>query len=571
MSLRISTEPMDSRQMALRVEVDPARVEQELRKAARKVAGQYRIPGFRPGKAPYSVIVQQIGLPALFNEFLEPLGEEVYRQALEESKIEPYAIASLDVDSLEPLTYKFVVPLEPAVDLGDYRSLRLEEPSAEVDEADVAARLKEYQEQYADWGEVDRPAQYGDMLTMDVKSVLLDESGAGESGAGDEATVVLDETDWDVTLDQENPLEPAGFDEQLLGMRPGEEKEFVLSWPADSRSIYAGKQARFNVHVKAIQANTVPELDDAFAQMVGPDFATLEDLKNNIRTTLQESRKSQAENEYLEKALDALVAQSKLEYPPVVVEDQLDVMVSEFERQLRQFGIESLDSYLQQVGQTREQYRDSLREQAELIARRNLVISELYRQEGIEVTDEDIDRRIDAMVGAGTATSAAPEGVEESAAEHVEASGDELGGEAAEGSVETESARAENAEVASAEAESVEAENAEAENSENAWQESDSARALRDLMHSGAGRAILESQILHDKALDRLLMIVRGEELPEIPAPKAEPEAGEAAGGDEAEAAEEAEAVEIGATGLAAGDPAAQGSAAAEQDEAENA
>ena len=561
MSLRISTEPMDSRQMALRVEVDPARVEQELRKAARKVAGQYRIPGFRPGKAPYSVIVQQIGLPALFNEFLEPLGEEVYRQALEESKIEPYAIASLDVDSLEPLTYKFVVPLEPAVDLGDYRSLRLEEPSAEVDEADVDARLKEYQEQYADWGEVDRPAQYGDMLTMDVKSVLLD-----ESGAGDEATVVLDETDWDVTLDQENPLEPAGFDEQLLGMRPGEEKEFVLSWPADSRSIYAGKQARFNVHVKAIQANTVPELDDAFAQMVGPDFATLEDLKNNIRTTLQERRKSQAENEYLEKALDALVAQSKLEYPPVVVEDQLDVMVSEFERQLRQFGIESLDSYLQQVGQTREQYRDSLREQAELIARRNLVISELYRQEGIEVTDEDIDRRIDAMVGTGTATSAAPEGVAESAAEHVEAISDELGGEAAEGSVETESARAENAEVASAEAE-----NAEAENSENARQESDSARALRDLMHSGAGRAILESQILHDKALDRLLMIVRGEELPEIPAPKAEPEAGEAAAGDETEAAEEAEAVEIGATGLAAGDPAAQGSAAAEQDEAENA
>lgn len=558
MSLRISTEPMDSRQMALRVEVDPARVEQELRKAARKVAGQYRIPGFRPGKAPYSVIVQQIGLPALFNEFLEPLGEEVYRQALEESKIEPYAIASLDVDSLEPLTYKFVVPLEPAVDLGDYRSLRLEEPSAEVDEADVDARLKEYQEQYADWGEVDRPAQYGDMLTMDVKSVLLD-----ESGAGDEATVVLDETDWDVTLDQENPLEPAGFDEQLLGMRPGEEKEFVLSWPADSRSIYAGKQARFNVHVKAIQANTVPELDDAFAQMVGPDFATLEDLKNNIRTTLQESRKSQAENEYLEKALDALVAQSKLEYPPVVVEDQLDVMVSEFERQLRQFGIESLDSYLQQVGQTREQYRDSLREQAELIARRNLVISELYRQEGIEVTDEDIDRRIDAMVGGspagsgieGDTESDSEESVEENAGEN-EAIAGEISGEAVEASAETETA---------------EVEAAEAENGEETRQESDSARALRDLMHSGAGRAILESQILHDKALDRLLMIVRGEELPEIPAPKAEPEAGEAAAGDETEAAEEAEAVEIGATGLAAGDPAAQGSAAAEQDEAENA
>src|SRR5690606_11562316 len=197
MSLRISTEPMEDRQMALRVEVDQARVEEELRKAARKVAGQYRIPGFRQGKAPYSVIVQQIGLPALFNEFLEPLGQEVYTKALEETQLEPYAIASLDVDGLDPLTYKFVVPLEPEIDLGDYRSLRVEEPEVEVDEADVEARLKEYQEQYADWGEVDRPAEYGDLLTLDVRSVLIDEEG----NVGDEPTVVLDETDWDVTLD----------------------------------------------------------------------------------------------------------------------------------------------------------------------------------------------------------------------------------------------------------------------------------------------------------------------------------------------------------------------------------
>lgn len=533
MSLRISTEPMESRQMALRVEVDQARVDEELRKAARKVAGQYRIPGFRPGKAPYPVILQQIGLPTLFNEFLESLGQEVYTKALEETKIEPYAIASLDVDGLEPLTYKFIIPLEPEIDMGDYRSLRLEEPTAEVDEADVEARLKEYQEQYADWGEVDRPAQVGDMLTMDVRSVLLEEDGS----ESETPTVVLDETDWDVTLDQENPLEPQGFDEQLLGMRPGEEKEFVLTWPAESQSIYAGKQARFAVKLHTIQADTLPELDDAFAQMVGPDFATLDDLKENIRTTLQESRKNQAENEYLEKALDALVAQSTLEYPPVVVEDQLDVMVSEFERQLRQFGIEDLEVYLQQVGQTLEQYRDSMREQAEVIARRNLVISELYRKEGIEVTDEDIDERITAMIGGGRDSGGTHEH------EHDE-DGEE--GDAA-------------------------------EESEVSQAESDSTRALRDMMRSGAGRSILESQILQDKALDRLLMIVRGEDLPEIPEPKAEepegaaPEA-ETASAEDASAvdasAEAAEEIEVGATGLAADEMEPQGEASSADEQA---
>jgi trigger factor len=471
---------MEDRQLALRVEVDQPRVDQELRKAARKVAGQYRIPGFRQGKAPYSVIVQYVGLPALFNEFLEDLGQELYRQAIEEAKVEPYAMAALDIDSLEPLTYKYIVPLEPEIDLGDYRSLRVEEAQAEVTEEEIEEQLQEYREQYTSYGEVDRPGEYGDMLTVDVKSVLLPEAGGEETIE----QVVLDETDWDITLDKENPLEPPGLDEALLGLRPGEEKEFVLSWPADSQSIYAGKQARFHVKVQKIQADSAPALDDDFAQMVGPDFKTLDDLKANIRETLLEAKQSDEDNEYLTKALDALVAQSTLVYPPVVVEDQIDVMVNEFERQLRNYGMGSLEDYLRQIGQSTEQYRDSIREQAETIARRNLVISELYRKEGIGVSDEEIEQRVNTMVGAD----------EEEA--------------------------------------------------------TDSARALRDMMRSGAGRSILESQILQEKALERLLAIVRGEEIPEPSAPQPESAQAEAASTESpaAEATAASEAVQANAT-----------------------
>ncbi len=125
MAIRISTEPMEQRQMVLRVEVEQERVDQELHKAARKVANQYRIPGFRKGKAPYNLLVQYIGLPTLFQEFLEPLGQEIYPKALEEAKLEPYAPGVLDVESIEPLTYKFIVPLEPEIDLGDYRACAL--------------------------------------------------------------------------------------------------------------------------------------------------------------------------------------------------------------------------------------------------------------------------------------------------------------------------------------------------------------------------------------------------------------------------------------------------------------
>jgi trigger factor len=449
MALTITSEPLENRQLALHVQVDQDRVDAELRKAAAKVAGEVRIPGFRKGKAPYNTVVRYVGLPALFDEFLEPLGEQVYREVLQETKLEPYAMAQLDLEGIEPLTYKYIVPLDPEIQLGDYRALRVEPPMVEIDDSDVDARLDEMREEHATYGEVNRPSQYGDMLTIDVKSVLV-----AAEGAADEPTVVLDETDWDITPDQENPMEPPGFDEALLGMVPGDEKDFTLTWPADSQSIYAGKAANFHVKLHKIQAHAAPALDDAFAQLIGPDFPTLGDLKASIRKELTEEAQAEAESAYLEEALDALVAQSTLVYPPVVIEDQIDVMINEFERQLRQYGIDSIQTYLRQIDQTIEQYRDSLRETAERVARRNLVISELYRLEGIEVTDEDIDARVKAMLGEGREDDA------------------------------------------------------------------ESNRALREMMLSGPGRAVLESQILNDKALDRLLAIVRGDELPPLPEPK---------------------------------------------------
>ncbi len=170
---------------------------------------------------------------------------------------------------------------------------------------------------------MDRASEYGDMLTIDVKSVLAAEAGDEE---GDE-TVVLEEEDWDVTLDEENPMEPAGLDEELLGMSPGEEKDFELSWPEDSQSMYAGKRAKFHVKLHKIQANLEPELDDEFAKSVDEEMETLEDLRKDIRETLLERKKAQAENDYLEAVLDKLVEQAELDYPPVVVEDQIDSMV----------------------------------------------------------------------------------------------------------------------------------------------------------------------------------------------------------------------------------------------------
>lgn len=478
MALKVTTEPMENRQLAVSIEVPQERVEKELRKAASKLATEYRMPGFRKGKAPYNLVVQYFGVQALYNEFVDELGQAVYKEAMEQEKFEPYAQASLiDID-FEPLVYKLTVPLEPVIDLGDYRSIRVEADPVEVSDEDVDKRLESHRDRLASWRDVERPSQYGDMMNIDVRSVILPAEGE-EAG---EETVVLDESDWDVTPDQENPMEPAGFDEALIGLAPGEEKEFVLGWPADSQSIYAGKEAKFHVRVNGIQAYEKPELNDDLAALVGPDYETLEDLKNSIRETLTETAAKEADNAFLEKALDAVLAQATLDYPPTVVDDQLDAMMSDYEQRLRQLGIESLEEFLRQSGQDPDEYRESQRESAKRIAERNLLISELLRAEQIEVTEEDIEAKIGEIVGE-------PEGEDEAAR--------------------------------------------------------DSAKSFAEMLRSGGGRPLLESQILQEKTLDRLLAIVRGEEVPELSAAPVAEETVEEEGAAAGEA--QSDAVDAGA------------------------
>jgi len=393
-TLTVTTEPKGERQLAMTVQVNEERVQHELKQAARRLANQVRIPGFRPGRAPYNVLVQMLGKEALYEEFLDRLGNEIYAQALDQEGIEAYAEGILESVEFEPtLTYKFLVPLQPEVKLGDYRSLRVEEPEVQVDETEVETLLETLQERYAGYVEVDRPVEYGDLVSIDVKAVLLDEEG------NETDTVVLEETDWDVTPDKETPMEPPGLDEALVGMKVGEEKDVVLSWPEDSQSMYAGKSARFHIKVRSIQAYQRPELNDEFAKMVDPEVESLEELKEKIREDLREAQADELEQQYVTEVLDKLVEMSELSYPPVAVEIQLDDILRQMDMDVRRMGFNGLEHYLQVTGKEYKEFREELREQAETMLRRNLVMTEIHKAEGITATDEEIEARIQTIAG----------------------------------------------------------------------------------------------------------------------------------------------------------------------------
>ena len=455
MTLTVTTEPLDSRQLSMTIEVAEERIDQEMRKAARKVAQQVRIPGFRKGRVPFHILLQFVGRGAIISEFVDELGQEVYKEALDQEGLEPFFMGSLDnVDTEQAVRFHLTIPLPPEVNLGDYRGLRVDEVEAEADEEQVQGRIQAILEQNADYVEAARPSQYGDLMTVNVRGVVLDDDG------NETETVVFDEEDWDVTPDQENPMEPAGLDEALLGLSSGDEKSFEIAWPEDSPSMHAGNTVRFAVKVlKTKSFETPAELTDEIAQNFGPDFESAADLLDDIRENALQEAKQQAEAEHVQRVLQELVEMSEVVYPPVAVDMEIDRLVRNFDMRIRQMGLQGMEQYLEMSNQTIEEYRESLREDAEKSLQIELALVEFAKGEKLKVSDEEFEEHIGSVAGP------LPEDADEEAAK----------------------ARAD----------------------------------MLEMMRAEHSRPLVDSEILKDKSIKMLLAIARGEEVPE---PDAEPD-----------------------------------------------
>jgi trigger factor len=372
--LKVTSTDLGDRQVELKIEVDKKRVENALRVQARSVAKEYNIPGFRRGRAPYHIILQRFGREALLQEALEDLGQELYQEALKGEELEPYAAGSLQDMQLDPLVLTMRVPLQPVVDLGDYRELRLEPPVVSVDEEQIADKLEQLRQENVILEPADeRPAALGDMVTLDANAEVDGEP-------------IISEEDYDLVLDVEDNSFTNGFVEQIVGLTAGEEKSFTLALPEDEQ------EAAYNVTLHAVKSRTLPELDDDLARTVG-DFDTLAELRQDIRDKLQQRAQRQADNKYTQDVIEALVAQASIEYPPDLVNDQLDSMFEDMKNRLQGQGV-ALDDYLKLTGQTEDAFREANRPAAEKSARRGLVMNELARQEGLGLEAAEVDQRI---------------------------------------------------------------------------------------------------------------------------------------------------------------------------------
>jgi trigger factor len=383
--MNVTTERLEDCQVNVFIEMDAADIEKELRQTARKLSRSYNIPGYRRGKAPYHAVVRVFGKEVIQQQFLEDRSQEFYEKALEQVDFEPYQVGELQDVEWDPFRMTVLLPIEPELELGDYRAVRVPYGPEPVTDADVEARLAEFQDELSQWVPVERPAAMGDQVVLDF-----------EGKVGDK--LVMSNEGHEMVLGIEPQAPMPGFHDEIAGMSAGDEKRFTLVVPdEDYEQDVAGQEAEVTVVLHTIRKEDRPPLDDDLAMMVG-DYESLEHLRQAIREEMETRALQQAEEEYLDKVLEAVLeAAERIEYPPQAVERELDLIMDRMERSLASSGME-LDTYLQLVGQTRETYRQDLRDSAEDRLRKRLVLKEVARQESLEAGSEDVDAEIERVL-----------------------------------------------------------------------------------------------------------------------------------------------------------------------------
>jgi trigger factor len=362
-------------------EVSPADVERAMQRASRTLAREMRMPGFRKGKAPPSLVIQRLGFGSVLQDAIREGLPEWYEKALLDSEVSPVGDPSIEIVSApdaegEPLSFKFEVGVRPRAALGEYRGLEVGRPEVEVPDDIVEREVERIRESFARLEPVERAADEGDALLVDFEGAI-----DGKAFEGGKASDYLLELGGGQLVE--------GFEDQLAGVEAGEERMVEVTFPDDYHAEHlAGSDAVFRVEVKEVREKILPELDDDFAAEAS-EFDTVEELREDIRSRLEEAVGRRAEQDFQVAALDAAVENATVELSDELATARAVERWERVERQLAGRGIDP-GAYLQMQGKTREQVIEESRPDAEQELKREAVIVAIADAEGIEVSEEEM-------------------------------------------------------------------------------------------------------------------------------------------------------------------------------------
>lgn len=381
-------EKLEENRGVLTVEVEADKVNEGLDAAFKKVVKQVNVPGFRKGKMPRQLFEQRFGVESLYQDALDFILPEAYAAAVEEAGIDPVDRPEIDVEQMEKgknLIFKATVTVKPEVKLGEYKGLEVEAVNTEVTEEDVNNEITRMQERFAELVvKEEGKAELGDTVVIDFEGFVDGE--AFEGGKAENYSLELGS----------NSFIP-GFEDQVVGLEAGQEKDIEVSFPEEYHAAeLAGKPAVFKIKLHEMKTKQLPELDDEFAKDADEEVETLAELKEKTKKSLEESKKNEAENAARDAVVEKATANAEIVIPEVMVENELDQMMKEFEQRLQMQGM-NLELYFQFSGQDEAALKGQMKEDAEKRVRMNLVLDAIVKAENINVTDEEVDAEIAKM------------------------------------------------------------------------------------------------------------------------------------------------------------------------------
>ncbi|MFV1858184.1 MAG: trigger factor, partial [Anaerolineales bacterium] len=388
--MKVDTETLENRQVQLTIEVPDDRYNAAMRSAARRMSKRDKIPGFRPGKVPFEVAVGRFGEDAIFDEALDTLGQDVYKQALEDSELEPFAPGALDeVISREPLVLRYVVPLAPEVDLSAYRKVRVKFEPPEVSDEALEAMMEDLRQRQALIEPAERPVQMSDVAVIDIEGNL-------DEPEEEETALVLKESGISLLIEEDTDWPFPGIAEELLGIEADETRTlthtFGEEYPTEE---LRGRAATFEVTCQEVKSRFVPEWSDDLAQAMG-DYESLLDLRIKARESLAESAERETEAEYADKALEEVGEGAKVTYPPLLADQEVDDLLHDIAHRLDAQNL-TLEDYFQAEDKTEAEVRDELRPRAEERVKRALILGKVVEEEELEVGEQEISGRIERL------------------------------------------------------------------------------------------------------------------------------------------------------------------------------
>jgi trigger factor len=390
--LNIEKQILDDHQAKLVVDIDKEQLEAFKRRAARKLAERGKIPGFRPGKAPYNVVARTFGEEAIVEQAIEMLVDDIYPKVLDEANVEPAAAGSLEDANIlaETPKFTFLVPLAPEVELGDYHAVRLPYEWTAPDQAEIDKALEDLRQMYAATETVEREIQAGDYVLVDVKGAYASKLKEGE----EDKSAGLSRTGFATFIREEDRDEEwpfTGFNKELLGLKAGDSKTVKHKYAKDDADeALQGKTVNFEVTVKTVRGMILPDLDDDFAKQVGAG-ETLDALREAVAQDVENRSRAEYDDKYFVELIEKIKEGAIIKYHQHSLEHEGEHVLDELQQRLAQQGMD-LATYFKMRNTTQEKFtEEEVLPVAKKRLERSLILDQIIRKEGIQVDDAALD------------------------------------------------------------------------------------------------------------------------------------------------------------------------------------